>query len=118
MIEQGWVEEVQALLDHGFEEHIGRLKALGYREIAAYLRGEQTLDAAIDATKMHHRRYAKRQIAWFRADPRVHWLPATAGMPDAHHLPSILALLGAPSRRPSPRLLPKTPSTLRRPLET
>jgi len=77
MIEEGWGEEVQALLDEGYGPHLERLKALGYREIAAFLRGEQTLDAAIAAAKQHHRRYAKRQLTWFRADARVQWIPAT-----------------------------------------
>lgn len=77
MIEAGWVQEVQTLLDQGYGPHLDRLKALGYREIAAFLRGEQTLDTAIEAAKLHHRRYAKRQLTWFRADERVQWIPAT-----------------------------------------
>ena len=76
MVALGWVEEVERLLDAGYGPHLHRLKALGYREIAAYLRGEQALDAALEAVKQHHRRYAKRQIGWFRSDPRVAWLPA------------------------------------------
>ncbi|MBI1318051.1 MAG: tRNA (adenosine(37)-N6)-dimethylallyltransferase MiaA [Candidatus Hydrogenedens sp.] len=78
MIGSGWVEEVQALIDLGYGEHIERLKALGFREIAAYLRGEQSLDDAIEAAKMHHRRYAKRQLSWFRNVLNVHWLAVDA----------------------------------------
>lgn len=78
MIADGWVEEVRTLIDKGYGLHIERLKALGFREIAAYLRGEQSLEAAVEAAKLHHRRYAKRQIAWFRSDKRVQWLPADA----------------------------------------
>lgn len=74
MIEEGWINEVQTLLDTGLGPQIDRLKALGYREIAAYLRNEQSLDDAIAATKQHHRRYAKRQLTWFRADSRIQWL--------------------------------------------
>ncbi|MBI2434559.1 MAG: tRNA (adenosine(37)-N6)-dimethylallyltransferase MiaA, partial [Candidatus Hydrogenedentes bacterium] len=64
----------QRLLDAGYEPQLHRLKALGYREIAAYLHGQQSLEAALDATKQHHRRYAKRQLTWFRADERVLWM--------------------------------------------
>ena len=74
MVKAGWVEEVQALLDKGYGPQIQRLKALGFREIAASLRGEQSLEVALEATKMHHRRYAKRQLTWFRGDGRVQWL--------------------------------------------
>ncbi len=75
MAEAGWVDEVRRLIENGYGPDIDRLKALGYREIAAHLRGEQPLEAALEATKQHHRRYAKRQLSWFRADPRIHWLP-------------------------------------------
>lgn len=75
MVEQGWVEEVRALLQAGHADDIERLKALGYREVAAHLRGEQGLGEAIALTQMHHRRYAKRQISWFRNVLPVQWLP-------------------------------------------
>lgn len=77
MVAGGWVAEVARLIAAGHGEDVARLKALGFREMAAYLRGEQTLEAAIALAQMHHRRYAKRQLTWFRADPRIHWL----GMP-------------------------------------
>jgi tRNA dimethylallyltransferase len=76
MVEQGWVDEVRALVAAGYEADLSRLKALGYREIAAYLRGEQSLEEAIALTQMHHRRYAKRQLSWFRNVMPVAWVPA------------------------------------------
>ncbi len=76
MVAAGWPDETQQLIDKGYEKDIYRLKALGYQEMAAYLHGQCTLAETIEATKQHHRRYAKRQISWFRADKRVHWLPA------------------------------------------
>ncbi|MFM1920484.1 MAG: hypothetical protein RLZZ303_2118 [Candidatus Hydrogenedentota bacterium] len=75
MVAAGWVEEVRALVDGGYADHIDRLKALGFREIAAHLRGEQSLEEAIAQTQMHHRRYAKRQLSWFRNVVRVRWIP-------------------------------------------
>ncbi len=74
MIAAGWVDEVRGLVAAGHEGHLERIKALGYREIAAYLRGEQSLEEAVEAVKRHHRRYARRQLSWFRADKRVRWL--------------------------------------------
>ncbi len=72
----GWVAEVEALITNGYGEHIERLKALGFREMAAHLRGEQSLEQAIAQTQMHHRRYAKRQISWFTNVAKAHWIPA------------------------------------------
>ena len=75
MVAAGWVEEVQTLVEEGYGPSLESLKALGYREIAQHLEGNQSLEDAIEATKMHHRRYAKRQLTWFRGDKRIHWLP-------------------------------------------
>ena len=95
MIADGWVEEVRRLLDQGYGEHIHRLKALGYREMAAHLAGNQSLEEAAEATKQHHRRYAKRQLTWFRGDARIHWLDAVADTPASHYAERALALLSA-----------------------
>lgn len=77
MIEMGLVEEVQRLLDAGHAPHIERLRSLGYREVASHLRGECSIEEAVELMKRNTRRYAKRQITWFRGDPRVQWLPVT-----------------------------------------
>lgn len=77
MIEMGLVGEVQRLLEAGYAPHIERLRSLGYREMAAYLRGECSIEEAVELMKRNTRRYAKRQITWFRGDPRVQWLPVT-----------------------------------------
>lgn len=74
MMRDGWLDETARLLENGYGPHLDRLKALGYRELAAHLRGEQDLATAVAAAQQHHRRYAKRQLTWFRADPRIHWL--------------------------------------------
>jgi tRNA dimethylallyltransferase len=77
MIRNGLVEEVKALIDHDNLPHIQRLRSLGYREIANHLQGNATILQAIETMKMNTRRYAKRQLTWFRADPRIQWLPVT-----------------------------------------
>lgn len=99
MMDEGWVAEVEALLDHGYGAQVSRLKALGYREIMAYLAGKQPLDAAIEASQMHHRRYAKRQLTWFNADPRIHWLPAGPGVSLDQQLTALLTYM---NRRSAP----------------
>lgn len=97
MIHAGWLEEVQRLLDAGHADDLARIKALGYREIAAHLRGEQSLAKAIANAQMHHRRLAKRQLTWFRRDPRIHWLPAAGAEGEATRLAeaAIVPLLDA-----------------------
>jgi tRNA dimethylallyltransferase len=83
MLQKGLIEEVSRLIDRGYVEHIERLRSLGYREILSYARGEQTVEDASQAIKMNTRRYAKRQITWFRGDPRVQWLSASGKTVEA-----------------------------------
>ena len=90
MIAAGWVDEVQRLLEDGHGPEINRLKALGYRELVAHIQGKQSLETAIVATKQHHRRYAKRQLTWFRSDKRIHWLPASEESATAELLEGVL----------------------------
>ncbi|WP_460713610.1 tRNA (adenosine(37)-N6)-dimethylallyltransferase MiaA [Nocardioides dilutus] len=74
MFDTGLVEEVRRLLDAGLAEGRTAPRAIGYREVAAYLRGEATEDEAREATKAATRRFARRQDSWFRKDPRVVWV--------------------------------------------
>ena len=66
MVENGALDEVAAMETRGLNPALPALKALGYRELAAYLRRETTLPAALDAARQETRRYAKRQLTWFR----------------------------------------------------
>jgi tRNA dimethylallyltransferase len=75
----GWLEEVRALLDSGLAWDVPALQALGYSHLARHLRGEWPLARAVDLIKRDTRRYIKRQLTWFRAEPRLHWLDASAG---------------------------------------
>lgn len=84
MLTHGFAEEVQTLADTwGWD--LPLLKTLGYAEIGAYLRGELPLTEASALMAQHTRNYAKRQLTWFRADPRVRWLVRPAGESD-HNL--------------------------------
>jgi tRNA dimethylallyltransferase len=73
MLEQGWIREVQALLDSGLSEDSKPFDFIGYRELRAVLRGETRLEAAREAIQQATRRYAKRQLTWFRREQGVCW---------------------------------------------
>lgn len=73
MFEKGFVEEVGRLLAR-YPRDCQAFKAIGYREIAAHLEGTLSLQQAIEETQQESRRYAKRQMTWFRSDPSVVWL--------------------------------------------
>lgn len=76
MIENGWVDEVRALITAGIEESTTAAAAIGYRQLIAYVRGTMTLEEAIEQTIIRTGQFAKRQETWFKRDPRIHWLPA------------------------------------------
>jgi tRNA dimethylallyltransferase len=72
-IMRGLVEEVKVLLSRGLRESLTSGQALGYSQILEHLEGTLTLEEAVDRIKRRTRRYARRQLTWFRADPRVVW---------------------------------------------
>lgn len=74
MIKSGLVEEVQRLLNRGFSPELSSMRGLGYKEIAQYLAGRLSLVQAVDILKRNTRRFAKRQMTWFRRDKRIRWL--------------------------------------------
>lgn len=74
MMQRGLLDEVRWLLDHGYSERLVSMKGLGYRQLAAHLRGEMTLEAAVYLIKRDTRHYARRQLTWFRAEPLLQWL--------------------------------------------
>lgn len=75
MVSHGLVDEVKSLVDRGLS--CVAQQALGYKELLPYLEGRLTLQEAKELIKLQTRRYAKRQITWFRADPRVCWVDVT-----------------------------------------
>lgn len=75
MIENGLVDEVRALMN-AEQRHPTALQAIGYKEIVEALRGDITMQFAVYLTKKASRNLAKRQMTWFRRDPRVIWLAA------------------------------------------
>ncbi|MDO8433095.1 MAG: tRNA (adenosine(37)-N6)-dimethylallyltransferase MiaA [Candidatus Binatus sp.] len=83
MIAAGLIEEVRRLMEAGQASERSRLSTIGYRQMAAYLRGEIALAEAIALAKRDSRRLAKRQLTWFRAQPEIVWLDARRGSQDA-----------------------------------
>ena len=86
MMAAGLVDEVRGLLERGYTPHAPPLSTIGYKHIAAYLRGEGALDAAIALAKRDTRRLAKRQMTWFRRDPEIVWIDADGGAEQAYKL--------------------------------
>ena len=74
MIENGLIEEAASLRDRGYSPDLNALNAFGYREIFQYLNGETTLDRALADLQQGTRRYAKRQMTFFRRDERIAWI--------------------------------------------
>ncbi len=77
MIQQGLIEEVKKLMEMGYSEDLVAFKGLGYKEIISYLKGESTLDEAIEILKRDTRRYAKRQLTWFKRYDMIKWYNLT-----------------------------------------
>ena len=77
MLEAGLLEETRVLMEAGvFARNSTAAQAIGYKELLGHLRGEQSLEEAVDALKRATRRYAKRQITWFGAKDYVRWINA------------------------------------------
>jgi len=73
----GLLDEVRTLLANGLERGVTASRAIGYAQAAAQLRGELTQDEAIAETQRLTRRYARRQVSWFKRYPELEWLDAT-----------------------------------------
>jgi len=73
MVADGLVEEVESLLSMGYSPALKSLSSIGYREICEFLAGHGTFFEAIELIKQNSRRYAKRQLTWFKNDPDMIW---------------------------------------------
>jgi tRNA dimethylallyltransferase len=82
MLQHGWLGEVRTLLQSGMPENAKAFDFIGYRELRSVLRGELQLDEARAAIQQATRRYAKRQITWFRREKGVHWLTGFGDQPE------------------------------------
>lgn len=80
MIENGLLDEVKRLMDMGYTKDLNSMQGIGYKELIDYFNGECSLDKAVELIKQSSRRYAKRQLTWFRRDDRIHHLDANGDM--------------------------------------
>ena len=80
--EGGLLDEVRSLLSAGFGPQLEPMTGHGYREAARYLAGEWSREEAFEMMVRRTRQYAKRQMTWFRRDPRISWLDAGDGAAD------------------------------------
>ena len=74
MMEKGLVEEVSELIKMGIDTEATSMQAIGYKEIIEYLDGKTSLSDAVDKIKRESRRYAKRQLTWFKRNEKIHWI--------------------------------------------
>jgi len=77
MIASGLVGEVERLLEAGFRDALTAAQAIGYKELVPVVEDGAPLGDAIETIKQASRRYAKRQLTWFKADSRIHWIDVT-----------------------------------------
>jgi len=73
MLERGLLEEVRGLLARGYGPGLNSMQALGYAQIIRYLEGDLSWEDTVAQIKRDTRRYAKRQLTWFRKDHRINW---------------------------------------------
>ena len=71
MLEEGLANEVKSLLDMGYDEKLNSMQGIGYKEMISHFKGKTTLGEAADLIKQNSRRYAKRQLTWFRRNDRI-----------------------------------------------
>ena len=79
MVKEGLLEEIRNLLASGIPEKATAMQAIGYKEFVDALEGRATIAEAAAQVQQSSRRYAKRQLTWFKRNPHVHWLRRDAG---------------------------------------
>ena len=79
MLEEGLMDEIHSLLARGIPEKSTAMQAIGYKEFLDALDGQCTIQAATAQVQQSSRKYAKRQLTWFRRNPNIHWLRRKSG---------------------------------------
>ncbi|MBR2048206.1 MAG: tRNA (adenosine(37)-N6)-dimethylallyltransferase MiaA [Oscillospiraceae bacterium] len=74
MVKNGLLEEIREILGEGIPESATAMQAIGYKEFVNAMAGRDTLENAIAQVQQASRRYAKRQLTWFRKNPNIHWI--------------------------------------------
>ena len=89
----GMVQETRALLDRGYGRESGAMTGLGYRHVAAHVSGEYDYAEMVRLFKRDTRRFAKRQMTWFRKEPGVRWIAMEQDQPLEHTVRRIVSLI-------------------------
>jgi len=92
MIREGLIDEVRGLLKRGYSRNLNSLQTVGYAEVIAHLNGEITREKMVELIKQNSRRYAKRQLTWFRKEERIEWY-------SVHHEEELQEIAGRICRR-------------------
>jgi tRNA dimethylallyltransferase len=101
-MENGLLDETEGLIARGYGCELPSMSSLGYRQICMYLRGELSLDAAVELIKTRTHRFARQQYTWFRLDdPSISWLQADSSAPE-RALALVEALVGSAAGRRRP----------------
>ena len=94
MLERGLLDEVSSLLHEGVSREAFSMQGLGYRQTAAYLQGECTFEEAVSVLKRDTRRFAKRQLTWFKRDERINWFNVDHYSDENELFGDVKALIG------------------------
>lgn len=95
MLQQGLVAEVRRLLNEGCPAHATSMQGLGYKEIVPYLQDRLSIEEAVEWLKRDTRRYAKRQLSWFRHMKEIEWVDVTRIENFTAHLDRIRAIIAS-----------------------
>jgi tRNA dimethylallyltransferase len=106
MLAAGWLQEVEALVARGYTQECAAMNSLGYRELLLHLDGHVTWPDTVATIKRNTRRFAKRQLTWFRKFPQLYWLNLS-GLTEEAAVASMLdirqqRLQAAPAAIPAP----------------
>lgn len=83
MLRDGLVEEVKVLLESGCDRSLNSMQGIGYKELIDCIEGKISLEEAAETIKQSSRRYAKRQLTWFRRDARIHYIDGKNAFEEA-----------------------------------
>lgn len=86
MLADGLLDEVKSLMDKGYTRELNSMQGIGYKEIIDYFDGKMSLEEATELIKQSSRRYAKRQLTWFRRDERIHYVNCDNAFGDSKKL--------------------------------
>lgn len=93
MVQSGFAKEVKRLLDMGYSASLNSFAAVGYREMAAYLSREMSLDEAMAKTVKNTKAFARRQLTWFRSLENVHWINLSSDRDEKNGVDTVTTLI-------------------------